>query len=267
MLMIERTREVMNIRWRAAVCMVGLCLVMTAPTLLADDVADQAGVEKETMFDLLLMGGPVMIPLGLASILALALGIERFISLKKDRVLPPDFLPGLSKAWEEDSSGKAAEVFCEKSDSPAGHIFKAAIPWRGVGYRAVGKALEDAASREVDKMKSSLRGLAVVATVSPLLGLLGTVYGMIEAFQHTAGSTGTSKPADLANGIYEALVTTAVGLTIAIPVMLMYQFLSSRVDKIVAHLGEVGSEFVAHCALAEKKEAKSDSKPAAVTGA
>ena len=95
-------------------------------------------------------------------------------------------------------------------------------------------------------MKRSLRGLSIIASVSPLLGLLGTVYGMISAFQ-TASAVGMGKSDVLAKGIYEALVTTATGLTIAIPVLLLYQFLSGKVDTIVDDLDEMGMEFMNNC--------------------
>ncbi|MCH2330146.1 MAG: MotA/TolQ/ExbB proton channel family protein, partial [Roseibacillus sp.] len=128
---------------------------------------------------------------------------------------------------------------------------KAGIQWRDSGYEAVAKAVEDSAIREADKMKRSLRGLSIIAAVCPLLGLLGTVYGMIDAFQRTSSSGGAAKTADLATGIYEALVTTASGLTIAIPAMLLYQFLLSRVDGLIDHIDEVGTEFITkHARLA-----------------
>jgi biopolymer transport protein ExbB len=210
----------------------------------AAEVGDAAGVEKETMFSLIKKGGPVMIPLAIGSIIALALSVERFISLTRERVLPGDFLKGLGEAWNRDPSGKAAEEFCDKSKGAAGHVFKAGIRWRNDGHQAVHKAIEDAGAREADKMKRSLRPLSIIAAVSPLLGLLGTVYGMIEAFHKTSTSGGAAKTADLADGIYEALVSTAAGLTIAIPVMLLYQWLSTRVDAIIDHIDEVGTEFL-----------------------
>jgi biopolymer transport protein ExbB len=227
-----------------------MTLLLSASLLMAHrhrpaaEVGEATGVEKETMFSLIKKGGPVMIPLGIGSILALALGIERFISLRKERVLPGDFLKGLGEAWDSDPSGQAAEEFCDKSGGAAGHVFKAGIRWREKGHEAVYKAIEDAGAREADKMKRSLRPLSVIASVSPLLGLLGTVYGMIDAFQKTATSGGAAKTADLADGIYEALVSTAAGLTIAIPVMLLYQWLSNRVDAIIDHIDEVGTEFI-----------------------
>ena len=117
-----------------------------------------------------------------------------------------------------------------------------------LGREAVEKAIDDVGSREADKMKRSLRPIKNIAMVAPLLGLLGTVYGMIEAFQVTSESGGTASTALLAKGIYEALVTTAAGLTIAIPVLLLYNFLSGRVDRLIDEIDEAGSEFVFACA-------------------
>ena len=182
--------------------------------------------------------------MGIASIVALALAIERYISLRRDKILPDGFLKGLGQAWDSDPSGQAAEEFCDQNSGAAGHVFKAGIQWRDSGYQAVAKAIEDAGIREADKMKRSLRGLSIIAAVSPLLGLLGTVYGMIDAFQRTSQSGGEAKTADLATGIYEALVTTAAGLTIAIPALLLYQFLQSRADGLIDHIDEVGTEFI-----------------------
>ena len=191
-----------------------------------------------------------MFPLGIASILALALGLERFISLSKEKVLPTGFLEGLGQAWNSDASGNTAEKYCDDSLGSCGHIFKAGIQWRNEGYQAVSKAIEDAGAKEADKMKRSLRPLSVIAGVCPLLGLLGTVYGMIDAFQKTADSGGAAKTADLANGIYQALVSTAAGLTIAIPVLLLFQWLSTRADKVIDHIDEIGTEFIVTHALA-----------------
>lgn len=239
-----------SLRWRYALFTgTSLFLVFTSMALAADvalaaEVGEGADGDQEMMWDLIKKGGPVMFPLAIASILALAVAVERFISLSRKRVLPQGFLEGFGEAWDGDASGKAAEAFCESSAGAAGHVFKAGIQWRNEGYQAVGKAIEDAGMREAEKMKRSLRPLSVIASVCPLLGLLGTVYGMIDAFQKTAGSGGAAKTADLANGIYEALVSTAAGLTIAIPVLLLYQWLSSRADRAIDHIDEVGTEFV-----------------------
>lgn len=229
---------------RTAWVLLALGLIMVGMEALAAEAGDEAGVEKETMFSLIAKGGYLMIPLGIASILAVTLGMERFIALSKERILPKRFLDGLVEAWEGDRTGKDAIAYCDASGGAVGHIFKAGIRRSDAGPEAVEKAIEDVGSREANKMKRSLRPLSVIAAVSPLLGLLGTVYGMIDAFQKTSASGGTAKTAMLAEGIYEALVTTAAGLTIAIPTLLLYQFLLGRVDRLIDEIDETGTEFI-----------------------
>jgi len=209
---------------------------------------DGAAVSKDTMFDLIIKGGPVMIPLGVGSVLALAISVERFISLRRDRVIPTNFTDELLRIRQQDPSGKEAIDYCDRTGGAVGKIFKAGLQRLSKGEDAVEKAIEDAGFREADKMKRSLRGLSIIASVSPLLGLLGTVYGMISAFQ-SASAVGMGKSDVLAKGIYEALVTTAAGLTIAIPVLLLYQFLSGKVDTIVDDLDEMGMEFMNNCVV------------------
>jgi biopolymer transport protein ExbB len=238
------------IRWSNLMIICILVFVAFNSFAFGAEVGEGAGEDKETMFSLIKKGGPVMLPLAIASIIALALGLERFISLTKERVLPAGFLQGLGQAWNSDSTGQAAEKYCEDSSGACGHVFKAGIQWRNEGHQAVSKAIEDAGSKEAEKMKRSLRPLSVIAGVCPLLGLLGTVYGMIDAFQKTADSGGAAKTSDLANGIYQALVSTAAGLTIAIPVLLLFQWLSTRADKVIDHIDDVGTEFIVTHALA-----------------
>jgi biopolymer transport protein ExbB len=232
-------------RWRPAVLLLALCALLSASAAAAAEAGDgEDGVPQETMFSLIKKGGWVMIPLGIASMLALAIAAERAISLRREKVLPSGFLDGLGQAWSADPSGQLAEEYCLRSGGTVGHVFRAGIQWRDYGYEAVNRAIEDAGSREADRMKRSLRGLSTVATICPLLGLLGTVFGMIDAFQKTSASGGAAKTADLATGIYEALVTTAAGLVIAIPVLLVFQYLSSRVDGLIDYVDETGTAFI-----------------------
>ena len=253
-----------SLRWCYALFIGAFVLLVFTSMAMAQEVGAGAGEERESIFDLLKKGGPVMIPLGIASVLALALAVERFISLKKERVLPDEFISGFGKSWDSDPSGKAAEKFCDDSAGAAGHVFKAGIQWRDQGHEAISRAIEDAGNREAEKMKRSVRPLSVIATVCPLLGLLGTVYGMIDAFQRTAASGGAAKTADLANGIYQALVSTAAGLTIAIPVLLLFQWLSTRADRAIDHIDEVGTSFIVNHTLSKgKAERKPEAQEAA----
>ena len=237
---------------RMALWMVFFLLVATVlmPSvgMAQGEVAEPGGGdEDQSVFSLIVKGGPVMVPLGIASIFALALAIERYLSLKRDKIIPPEFIAGLRETMR--SSGNDPEkavAYCEGVGGPVGNIFRAGVKKISMGVEQVEKAIEDAGAKEVEKLKRRLKGLAVVAEVSPLMGLLGTVYGMIEAFQR-ASAAGMGKADVLAKGIYEALVTTATGLTIAIPVLLVYQHLNSKINSLVDEIDEMGTEFIEGC--------------------
>lgn len=213
--------------------------------------------ERDTLFSLIVKGGVVMIPLGLCSVVGLAISVERMIGLSRDRIIPPGFIQGLKTAF---GMGEADHIaasirFCEDSASPVGRIFEAGLLSLPMGPSGVEKAIEDAGSREVNKLKRSVRGLSIVGSISPLLGLLGTVYGLISVFQ-SASIGGMGKADVLAKGIYEALVTTAAGLTIAIPMVLVYQYLSSKVEGMVDEMDEMGMIFMASCVNANPPKSK-----------
>ncbi len=214
----------------------GLALAQTDPGLAPS-------VPAESLFTLLRKGGPVMIPLALCSVIALSLGIERLISLRRRAIIPEDFLSRLTTHLKNPNEGTADAIrYCEETGSPAGRIFRAGLNRLG-SDEEVEKALEDTGGREASKLKRSLRWLSIIATISPLLGLLGTVYGMIIAFQ-TATAVGMGKAEVLAQGIYEALVTTATGLTIAIPVLILHQYLSGRIDARLDQIDTMADEFL-----------------------
>ena len=170
--------------------------------------------------------------------------------LRKAKVVPDSFWKGLKEIL---TGGKAnldkAFEYCVNSKTPIGDIIKVGIEkWKkGRTPADVEKAVEDAASREVSKMARTLRGFKIVAGISPLLGLLGTVYGMIVTFQTVAAaseSLGQDKAAKLAHGIYQAMVTTAAGLTIAIPTLLIYYYMNRRVDAFADDIEVVCTEFM-----------------------
>ncbi len=209
--------------------------------------AKQAGpeVESESLLSLLLKGGVVMIPIGLCSVAAVAISIERFISLRRDKINPPTFMDGLKALFSgRVTDARQAIAYCEQQQCPMGEIVKAGVRRLRQGPEAVEKAVEDAGSREVYKMKRSLRWLLAIGTIAPLLGLLGTVYGLIKAFQAAHKMGVDSKATTLAKGIYEAMVTTASGLTLAIPVLVVYQILAGRIDTLVDDIDEQAIDFL-----------------------
>jgi biopolymer transport protein ExbB len=250
---------------KRAVCQMSIALVFlvglafTAESL-AQGAGDADGVKKtaespaadRNVLDLVVAGGYVMFPIGLCSVLALGVAFERFVSLTRDKLIPREFIEALRGSF---SGGKkdygAAMEYCEQSPCPISNIFKAGITRAPQGDEAMEKAIEDAGAREVNKMKRSLKPLSVIARVAPLLGLLGTVYGMISAFQ-AASAMGVGKADSLATGIYEALVTTAAGLTLAIPVVIVYEILCHRVDSIVDHMDDQAIAFLEYTAYGQK---------------
>ena len=207
--------------------------------------AEDDGKNPENLLDLLVMGGEMMIPILICSIIAVTVAIERIVNLQRGKVIPKGFVSGLSGSLGEGFRNIDAGInYCVQSGTNIGSIFKAGIKKLSEGHEAVERAIEDAGAREVGKMKRKLRPLAAVATISPLLRLLGTVYGMIEAFQAASSHTGHGKSDMLAEGIYVALVTTAAGLTLAIPVLIIHQILSGKVDAMVDEIDESAIEFL-----------------------
>jgi biopolymer transport protein ExbB len=245
------------------------CLLVTGPLLSYAQEAvppptqgESPANEQITVLKLILSGGPVMIPLGFASIIALAITFERMNSLQKRKLIPQDFMRGLKDAYDSDPGDLEKAIrYCEGHQGPVGRIFKSGLINIDRGMDKAEKAVEDAGGKEVDKLKRSLRGLAIIASVSPLLGLLGTVYGMIEAFQK-ATDAGMGKANVLAGGIYEALVTTATGLTIAVPALLIFQYFSARVDAIVDDIDDMGIDFIEHIHQQGKSSSPDDPREA-----
>ena len=217
---------------------------------------------QETALDLILKGGYVMIPLGLCSLIALTFLLERSIMMRKKHVIPTKFMEDLRKDLDPQKPDldKAYE-FCVNSKSSIGNIIKVGLSkWRkGRSAEIVEKNIEDTASVEVSHLSRSIRVFKIIAGISPLLGLLGTVYGMINAFRTVAHSTDAlGKAAKLANGIYEAMVTTAAGLSIAIPVLVIYYFFNRKVDDFADDLESGCNEFMDIYQEANQKSVKSE---------
>ena len=205
-------------------------------------------ISQANLWDLVQKGGIIMIPIAALSIVAMTLSLERCISLSKMKVIPKDFMNSLKDAQGTDHDYNKAYDFCERSQTPIGRIIKTGFSRLKIERRLseVEKFIGDVAAREVGKMKRSLRGLKVIAGVTPMLGLTGTVYGLIRVFQQiTNAPNQANKTEVLSSGIYEAMVTTAAGLTIAIPILLMFHYLSNKVDSHAHDIEVAGEEFLA----------------------
>jgi biopolymer transport protein ExbB len=202
-----------------------------------------------SFLELLLRGGVFMIPIALCSLMALAIVIERLIALRQGAVIPPSFMPGLKAAFHHDRRDRAAGLeYCRKRDCPIARVARAAIRKLHRSEEAVERAIEDAGASEVSRLRRNLRMLYAVAAVAPMLGLLGTVWGMILAFQVASDPKVDviNRGPMLGKGIYEALVTTLAGLMIAIPALTFYYYFLGKIDKLLHQMNEVSGDFMEH---------------------
>ena len=191
-----------------------------------------AQTEINSVFDMVLAGGPLMIPIALCSIVALSYAVERSIRLREGELGSKRYGQRIVDSLSKDGRDGALSL-CDKDSRPLGRILAAGLR-RGDGpFLEMEKAVEDAGKREVKRLNANLRPLVVVGMIAPLLGLLGTVWGMIESFSSIALQDGLGKPELLAAGISQALITTAAGLSVAIPTQAAYFWFRGRIDRFV----------------------------------
>jgi biopolymer transport protein ExbB len=195
--------------------------------------------------------GPLMYAIALCSILVVAFFLERMASLRRRRVIPKPFVKrflGQLKAGELDR--EQALKLCEENGSPVAQVFAGAVRKWGRPSVEVEQGVIDSGERATHGLRRYLRVFYGVATVGPLLGLMGTVLGMISTF-NTIARPDTQGRAELAGGIAQALLNTAGGLAVAIPASILYVFFVSRVDRLVIDIDELGQE-VANAISAEE---------------
>ncbi len=207
-----------------------------------------AAPKPPTVWELIVQGGIFMIPIGFCSIIVLAFALERMIGLRRNRIVPPKLLVALRKL-DTEANGidpRLAYDVCQEHPSPLANVVRAAILKIGRPHSELEKTVEDAVSREADEMAHNLRPINVAISIAPLLGLLGTVQGMILAFMvtSTTTATGTAKGQELAQGIYVALVTTFAGLCVAIPAIMIANMLEGRIDRLLRVMEDVFLELL-----------------------
>jgi len=183
------------------------------------------------MFEIVKTGGWVMWPIILCSIGALAIVGERFWSLQSKYVTPSNLMPQV-KQWLERNELDPARIELLRSSSPLGKVLAAGITNRDSDREITKEAIEDAGRHVVPDLERFLNTLGTIATITPFLGLFGTVLGMIEMFAGIS-SHGVGDPAVVAGGIAQALITTAAGLAVAIPSVMFYRYFKGRVNELL----------------------------------
>jgi biopolymer transport protein ExbB len=190
-------------------------------------------------------GGILMVPLLGCSFALAVFGIERLVSLRTSRVVPKPFVNRFLEQIQAGqlSRGTALDA-CEENGSPAARVFAAAVRRWGKPAVEIEQAAIDACERELNHLRRYRRIFNGVATIGPLLGLLGTVFGLIRSFNDVAGAGAMGRPDLLARGFGEALITTAMGLLVAIPAMVLHWYFTSRVDRLAMRLDETCQQVI-----------------------
>lgn len=186
------------------------------------------------MFEIVKAGGIMMGPIILASIVTAAIFLERLWTLQTKRVLPAELTEKVWR-WVEQGQIQDKHIAALQQNSPLGKILAAGLANRNRDRVVIREAIEDTGRHVVHELDRFIGTLGTIASLSPLMGLLGTVFGMIRTF-NAITTAGIGNPASLAGGIAEALITTAAGLTVAIPALLAYKYLRGRVQTLVVQM-------------------------------
>ncbi len=213
----------------------------------AGDTASSQVIGNRNLFDIIRSGGPLMIPIGICSFILLVFVFERLIMLRRGLIIPGPFVKRfLEQLREGELNRDSAVTICERNGTLMADVFKAGVLKWGRPAVEVEQAVMDEGERVGNRLRKYLRLFNGISTLSPLLGLLGTVLGMIHSFDSIAATAVV--PGDpkslIATGISQALITTAAGMSVAIPALIAYLYFSSRADKLVMEIDSLGMKVV-----------------------
>lgn len=194
------------------------------------------------MLDLIEAGGWLMLPIIACSMLALAIIGERLWALRRRRVTPDGLV---AQIWHWSQKGELGEERIQwlQQGSPLGRVLAAGLLTRGSSRQVMKESIEETGRHVTHELERFLNTLGTVAVITPLLGLLGTVIGMIEVF-NVITEIGVGHPSDLASGISQALVTTAAGISVAVPSLIFHRFFQGRVDELVVDMEQEAIKLV-----------------------
>ena len=206
----------------------------------------QTTTEQDNFMDMLnnmgIGGHIIMSVLLILSVLAIYILVERYFAIKKESIEDEDFLMSIRKFVEEKNIEKA-KTLCKNTDSPISRMIEKGLDRIDKPMTDISSAIENQGKLEIYKMDNKITNLATISGAAPMIGFLGTVIGMIIAFQKMARAT-TVSPADLAGGIYTAMITTAAGLVVGIIAYISYNYLVNKVDKVIFQLEARTTEFL-----------------------
>lgn len=218
-------------------------LVQQADTAAADTLSLSIQQETMSIFELLVEGGILMIPLFMLSFLAVYVVAERWRSLNNSRMEVDKFLRTI-ESMLKDGDRQRALTYCDGIEKPLARILKAGVRRLGRPIRDIEDSIRNAGKKEIYHLEKRMNWLATIAGVAPLIGFTGTVTGMIEAFMDIQALQGNVNPSVLAGGIWEALITTAMGLIVGIFSFGFYNFLLGKINRMVHELENASADFI-----------------------
>lgn len=211
--------------------------------LQVDSTVATTGSSGMSLWKLFFSGGIFMIPILGLLILAIYITIERYLTIKKANQSPDHFLEKIREYVKKGEIDKA-QAFCHATNTPFSRMISKGISRLGSSLEDISASIENVGKLEVYRLEKSLFLLAMVAGAAPMLGFLGTVTGMIQAFMTISTLTESVKPADLASGIYEAMVTTAAGLIVGIPAYMGYNMLVGMISNVIYRMEVTTTHFI-----------------------
>jgi biopolymer transport protein ExbB len=216
--------------------MIAITLAVVAGTANAEAGGSSLG-------DVIVGGGFIGYFIILLSIVSLALAIEHFVSIRRDKLVPPELIDEVEALFEEEEYQEALEL-CESEPNFLTNVLSAGLPKINAGFDAMEKAMDEVAEEETIKLHQKIGWLSLIGNIAPMLGLFGTVYGMIGAFNAIVTMGAAVTPADMAGGISTALITTLFGLFVAMPSLFFFFLFRNRVIKVSLELSAIADDLV-----------------------
>ncbi|MBX7126581.1 MAG: MotA/TolQ/ExbB proton channel family protein [Cyclobacteriaceae bacterium] len=207
-------------------------------------VANNAVPDRSlSLWDLTLAGGPLMIPIFLSSVFAIYIFVERLLTINKANQSPDVFM-GRIKELVQKGDINGARILCSQVDTPIARMIEKGVTRIGSPLKNIEASIENVAKLELFKLEKNLSVLATVSGAAPMMGFLGTVIGMVQAFMRISQLEGSVSPKELSSGIYVAMITTVAGLVVGIIAYLGYNYLVTRVSKVVHKMEYSSLDFI-----------------------
>lgn len=220
-----------------------LLLLQDVNGLPLEILEEPAGAESLTLLDTLILGGWVLIPIFLLSVLAIYIFVERMITVHKASA-DPESVTRQIRNYVQNGDIRGAIAYCEAQQTPVSRILKQGLERLGRPISEIQDAVQAAGKHETFELEKRTDILASIAGIAPMLGFFGTVTGMIKAFQAIQSLQGNVNPSVLAGGIWEALITTAVGLAVGIVALFFYNYLIGRINRLINDMERSATNFI-----------------------